>query len=85
MASRKKHRSNKNIFHKGIKYIKNKSSKIAPSVKHGLENIGKSVTTTAKKTIPVGKGSIKQIYGLFGFKNKTKKGSRRRATKSRKN
>ena len=71
------------IFRKGLKTIQKTSSKMVPGMKSGIENIGKNVVYTAKKSIPYTKNSIRNIFGMFGLERKPSKTRKAKTIKNK--
>jgi hypothetical protein len=72
--SSKRRTAVKKTLTKGVSIVKNTSKKYMPKVKAGLEDVGATVTTTAKKSVPMLQQASRKFFSLFGIgKSKSRK------------
>jgi hypothetical protein len=72
IISSKRRTAVKKTLTKGVSIVKNTSKKYMPKVKAGLEDVGATVTNTAKKSVPMLQQASRKFFSLFGL-GKTKK------------
>ncbi len=70
--SRRRH-SKQNIMNESVSVVKTTSRRYMPKVKHGLENVGASVTQTATKTVPFFQRMTRKIFEMFTTNKKTRR------------
>ena len=70
--SRRRH-GKQNIMNESVSVVKTTSRRYMPKVKHGLENVGASVTQTATKTVPFFQKMTRKIFEMFTTNKKTRR------------
>ena len=70
--SRRRH-GKQNIMNESVSVVKTTSRRYMPKVKHGLENVGASVTQTATKTVPFFQRMTRKIFEMFTTNKKTRR------------
>jgi hypothetical protein len=70
--SRRRH-SKQNIMNESVSVVKSTSRRYMPKVKHGLENVGASVTQTATKSVPFFQRMTRKFFEMFTTNKKSRR------------